>query len=58
MLIELKVLYNDGEVEVLRLDKERWKLIDKTPKPPPTKVSFYLFFYFFKTTKKMISDFA
>ncbi|CAI9270247.1 unnamed protein product [Lactuca saligna] len=31
------VLYNDGEVEVLRLDKERWKLMDKTPKPPPTK---------------------
>ncbi|KAI3724449.1 hypothetical protein L2E82_36226 [Cichorium intybus] len=28
-----QVLYNDGEVEVLRFDKEKWKLIEKTPKP-------------------------
>ncbi|KAI3780405.1 hypothetical protein L2E82_10386 [Cichorium intybus] len=33
-----KVLYNDGEVEVLRFDKEKWKLIEKTPKP--TKVNY------------------
>ncbi|KAI3709770.1 hypothetical protein L2E82_39536 [Cichorium intybus] len=32
-LIRVKVLYNDGEVEVLRFDKEKWKLIEKTPKP-------------------------
>ncbi|KAL8046058.1 hypothetical protein ABFX02_08G154700 [Erythranthe guttata] len=28
-----KVLYDDGEVEVIRLDKERWELIDSDPKP-------------------------
>ncbi|KAJ0808766.1 putative sister chromatid cohesion protein Pds5 [Helianthus annuus] len=27
------VLYNDGDVEVLRLDKERWVLVRNTPKP-------------------------
>nr|GEU32782.1 sister chromatid cohesion protein PDS5 homolog B-like isoform X1 [Tanacetum cinerariifolium] len=27
------VLYNDGDVEVVRLDKERWELIANTPKP-------------------------
>ncbi|KAM7525318.1 hypothetical protein LguiA_015220 [Lonicera macranthoides] len=27
------VLYNDGDVEVLRLDKERWELVDKSRKP-------------------------
>ncbi|KAJ9566892.1 hypothetical protein OSB04_002858 [Centaurea solstitialis] len=27
------VLYNDGDVEVLRLDKERWELMGKTSKP-------------------------
>ncbi|GJV33394.1 sister chromatid cohesion protein PDS5 homolog B-like protein isoform X1 [Tanacetum coccineum] len=27
------VLYNDGDVEVVRLDKERWELIGNTPKP-------------------------
>lgn len=33
----LKVLYNDGDVEVLHLDKERWTLVKNSPKP--TKVS-------------------
>ncbi|KVI01136.1 Armadillo-like helical, partial [Cynara cardunculus var. scolymus] len=27
------VLYNDGDVEVLRLDKERWELVGETSKP-------------------------
>ncbi|CAK9156797.1 unnamed protein product [Ilex paraguariensis] len=27
------VLYNDGDVEVLRLDKERWELVDNGRKP-------------------------
>ncbi|KAI3698228.1 hypothetical protein L6452_31341 [Arctium lappa] len=27
------VLYNDGDVEVLRLDKERWELVSKSSKP-------------------------
>ncbi|CAL5330744.1 unnamed protein product [Camellia sinensis] len=30
------VLYDDGDVEVLRLDKERWELVDNGHKP--TKV--------------------
>ncbi|KAJ8760192.1 hypothetical protein K2173_011048 [Erythroxylum novogranatense] len=25
------ILYNDGDVEVLRLDKERWELVDRKP---------------------------
>lgn len=32
-----KILYQDGDVEVLRLDKERWELVGKVGKP--TKVS-------------------
>lgn len=24
-----KMLYDDGDVEILRLEKERWELIDK-----------------------------
>jgi sister-chromatid-cohesion protein PDS5 len=27
------VLYDDGDIEVLRLDKERWELVDKSRKP-------------------------
>lgn len=27
------VLYDDGDVEVLRLDRERWELVDKSRKP-------------------------
>ncbi|GMQ01733.1 hypothetical protein CsSME_00048275 [Camellia sinensis var. sinensis] len=27
------VLYDDGDVEVLRLDKERWELVDNGHKP-------------------------
>jgi len=33
----MKILYEDGDVEILRLDKERWELIDKGRKS--TKVS-------------------
>lgn len=35
-----KILYDDGDVEILRLDKERWKLLDKGRKS--TKVSHFL----------------
>nr|GMD40858.1 sister chromatid cohesion protein PDS5 homolog A isoform X1 [Ipomoea batatas] len=28
-----KILYEDGDVEVLRLDKERWELVDRGEKP-------------------------
>nr|XP_043610025.1 sister chromatid cohesion protein PDS5 homolog A isoform X2 [Erigeron canadensis] len=33
------VLYNDGDVEVVRLDKERWELIANTPKAKKNKLS-------------------
>lgn len=29
----MKVLYEDGDVEVLRLDKERWELVDDGHSP-------------------------
>lgn len=32
-----KILYDDGDVEILRLEKERWELLDKGRKS--TKVS-------------------
>jgi len=32
-----KILYEDGDVEILRLEKERWELVDKGRKS--TKVS-------------------
>jgi hypothetical protein len=41
-----KILYDDGDVEILRLDKERWELLDKGRKS--TKVSSFplvLFLY-------------
>lgn len=31
--IILQILYEDGDVEVLRLDKERWELIETGGKP-------------------------
>lgn len=27
-----KILYDDGDVEVLQLDRERWELLDNDPK--------------------------
>jgi len=38
-----KILYDDGDVEVLCLEKERWELIDKGGKP--NKVSNFPFFF-------------
>lgn len=41
-----KILYVDGDVEVLRLDKERWELVGKDRKPTKVldfqKCSFFL----------------
>lgn len=28
----MKILYDDGDVEVLRLDKERWEIVDNGKK--------------------------
>lgn len=36
-----KILYDDGDVEILRLEKERWELIDKGRKS--IKVSGFLY---------------
>ncbi|XP_057415482.1 sister chromatid cohesion protein PDS5 homolog A-like isoform X2 [Lotus japonicus] len=33
------MLYDDGDVEILRLEKERWELIDKGRKSSKTKIS-------------------
>lgn len=38
--VVLKVLYDDGDVEVLRLARERWELIETFTKPTKVLVSF------------------
>jgi len=43
-----KILYDDGDVEVLYLEKERWELIDKGGKP--NKVSNFPFFFILSLT--------
>lgn len=40
-----KVLYYDGDVEVLRLEKERWELIDSNHKPTNKVSDFPLVFF-------------
>ncbi|XP_011002359.1 PREDICTED: sister chromatid cohesion protein PDS5 homolog A-B-like isoform X2 [Populus euphratica] len=34
------ILYDDGDIEVLRLDKERWELVDNGPKRTKKSISF------------------
>lgn len=34
-----KVLYEDGDVEILNLEKERWELMDKGRKSAKVRVS-------------------
>lgn len=46
-----QVLYDDGDVEVLRLDKERWELVEKDHKSEKvqTILCFIIFLLFFFT---------
>lgn len=50
----VKVLYNDGDVEVLHLEKERWELVDGDHRPK--KVYFVVWLRISLPTQGLLSS--